>query len=239
MIDGWLRQVVYQLVQWKVARVIEKFDTIVSRFIAAPSITGADLRRLAPMFAAGQLLATMRAVSFGEGPSVPGLDRELEVGASLAPGELPLLTEEMVSEWVSRFGMRRAAVRLLAIPLLYQLQKRATNDVDYGGPYMDNETQETWWIAAHAAVTNIWPKGTLHGSSSMSVRLTHQVRSCCDSVRMWYTRLSSFGLLISNCYLSNVCAHTHDCVVVCAIFILLYCSTKRPCLMKLRATNRF
>ena len=185
MFDCWLGQVIHQLVQWKVARVIEKFDTVVSRFIAAPSITIVDLRRLAPTFVAEQLLATMRMVSFGEGPSTPGLDRELEVGGSLAPGESPLLTEETVSEWVSTLGMRRAAVRLLAIPLMYQVQKRATNDVDYRGPYMDSETQQTWWIAAHAAVTNTWPNSTRHDSrsSSTSVRLTQQVRTCFDSLR--------------------------------------------------------
>jgi hypothetical protein len=195
-------------VQWKVARVVEKFDTVVSRFIAAPSVTVVDLRRLAPKFVAGQLLATLRAVSFGEGPSAPGLDRELQVGASLAPGESPLLTEETVSEWVLELGVRRAAVRLLAIPLMYQVQKRATNDVDYSGPYMDSETQQTWWIAAHAAVMNTWPNGTRHGSSgssSTSARLTQQVRSCCDSLRMWYIPLvCNFARLARVYCFSNV-----------------------------------
>ena len=117
-----LATVLHQLVRWKVVRVIEKFDSVLSRFIAAPSLTVPDLRRLAPQFVAGQLLATMRAVSFGEGPLSPGLDRELEVGASLAPGEPPLLTEAAVSEWVSALGTRRAAVRLLAIPLMCLLR---------------------------------------------------------------------------------------------------------------------
>ena len=168
--------VLHQLVRWKVVRVIEKFDSVFSRFIAAPSLTVPDLQRFAPQFVAAQLLATMRAVSFGEGPLSPGLDRELEVGASLAPGEPPLLTEEAVSEWVSTLGVRRAAVRLLAIPLMYQAQKRATNDVDYRGPYMDSETQESWWIAAHAAVADPWLSGSRPVVSNGPMRPTRQLR---------------------------------------------------------------
>eukprot|EP01043_Picozoa_sp_COSAG02_P029315 COSAG02_NODE_1818_length_10774_cov_4.788009_8_plen_267_part_01 len=218
MLDCWLGQVIYQLVQWKVARVIEKFDTVASRFIVAPSITLVDLRRLAPTFVAGQLLATMRAVSFGEGPSTPGLDRELEVGGSLGPGDSPLLTEETVSEWVSTLGIRRAAVRLLAIPLMYQVQKRAINDVDYRGPYMDSETQQTWWIAAHAAVTNSGPNGTRHDSSSSgtSVRLTQQVGNCCDSLRMWY-----LPIVCRRSVDQRLLSLAHDRIVDCAALITL------------------
>lgn len=144
-------------------RVIDKFDSLTSRFIAAPSVTVAYLQRLAPQFVAAQLLATMQAVSFGE--PTPGLDRELNVGANIASGEPPLLTEETVSKWVSRIGVQRTAVRLLAIPLMYQALKRATNDVDYAGPYMNSDTQETWWRAAHAAVADPWPHSGQHGSN--------------------------------------------------------------------------
>lgn len=157
---------------------IEKFDGVSSRFIAAPSVTEADLRFLAPQFVAAQLLATMRTVAFGEAALVPELDRELEVGASLTPGDPPLLSEATVTQWVSTLGMRRAAVRLLAIPLMYQEKRAKTHDVDYQGPYMNSEIQENWWRTAHEAVADPWPND--NHSSNTSMRPTRRVRASCN-----------------------------------------------------------
>ena len=134
-------------------------------------------QRLAPQFVAAQLLATMRSVPFGESSHTPaglqspsgagaagggggggGPQQQFEVGASLSIGEPPLLSEETVARWVSTLGVRWTAVRLLAVPLLYQAQRRATNDVDYNGPSgRDGETQERWWQEAHTTVATTWP----------------------------------------------------------------------------------
>lgn len=70
--------------------------------------------RLGARFTAAQLLTTVKSELFAG---------YLEIGGSILSFEAPMLTEEDVTGWVETIGVRRAATRLLAVPLLFQVSR--------------------------------------------------------------------------------------------------------------------